>query len=680
MSIPLHSATKAYGVFANTPRGEWQPTQPTPAEIEWRDEIPYSIQFSDCYFSKDGGLEETRHVFLQASGFLKHCDSGQSAVVGELGFGSGLNFLATMSAWHQTRAQSKRVSHAVEEPNTPAATLHFISFERYPLLSEDRRRVYALFPELAPYSALLDERLPVPIAGIHLLEFPEFSTRLYLALGDVAEFLPLVSASVDFWFLDGFAPDRNEAMWNAEICQHLARLSHPLTQLSTFSAARAVRDALSAVGFSPTKEPGFGRKREMVRARYNTEASITVHSLTAVRTVAVVGGGLAGAAAAWACAKRGWNVQLFESVDSLAQGASGNPAGVLMPYLSVKPDFQSRFFSAGFLFTLASILAYEDSSQFFSQCGVLRLATSGRLERLQEAIEALLLPEEFAIAKNIDAASELAGVMLTAPGVWHALGGMVQPRKLAEQLCANSLVSVRTNCGVAKIVSEDECVTLFGTDGSELCAVDALIIANASDASTFIQASWLPLEPVKGQLVSLPQQEMLAALKTVVCFDGYIIPAIDGQYVLGATYEHNASSLATDESKQRELLDRLERRAPELKAAELHWSAGRAAYRSMTPDRMPIVGALPNVDEFMQHYLDVNRGQLGDIYPDAGKHSGLWVSLGHGSRGISSCLLSAEIIAARIANEPLPIETDLLRAVDPVRFLVRAAKRGLPVA
>ncbi|MFW5825599.1 MAG: tRNA (5-methylaminomethyl-2-thiouridine)(34)-methyltransferase MnmD, partial [Marinobacter sp.] len=229
------------------------------AEIEWRDGQPVSAGFGDVYFSRDNGLEETRHVFVHHNRLPERFSSltrGQAFVIGETGFGTGLNFLA---AWQTFLDQ------------VPADTrLHFVSVERYPLTPEDLRRALALWPELAPLAAELIDRYPPLVAGCHRLVLNGGRVRLTLFFGDAVEALEELDFRADAWFLDGFAPACNPELWQDQVISHIPGHSRKGTTVATFTAVGRIRRALAELGFEMERVPGFGSKREMLRGRLAT--------------------------------------------------------------------------------------------------------------------------------------------------------------------------------------------------------------------------------------------------------------------------------------------------------------------------------------------------------------------------------------------------------------------------
>lgn len=212
------------------------PEQPL---LDWRDgAIPVSRAFDDPYFSLGGGLDETRHVFLAGNGLPGRFRDGFH--IAELGFGTGLNLLATLLA-HQGPDH-----------------VHFTSFEAFPLPAADVARALKAFPETAPVAgAFLDQWS----TGTRTLHFPALTATILI--GDARDTLPKWAGKADAWFLDGFSPAKNPELWSPEILTEVARHTAPGGSFATYTAAGHVRRALSDAGFVVTRQPGFGRKRHM---------------------------------------------------------------------------------------------------------------------------------------------------------------------------------------------------------------------------------------------------------------------------------------------------------------------------------------------------------------------------------------------------------------------------------
>jgi len=223
-----------------------------PASLDWQDGQPLSRRFGDVYFSRASGLDEARHVFLEQNDLPARFTALaglDSFVVGETGFGTGLNFLAAWQCFCQ---------------NAPTCgQLHFLSVEKYPLTPGDLVKALALWPELTRYSQALLQQYGHLTAGAHRFVFDAGRVTLTLLVGDVLDCFPQWEAQVDAWFLDGFAPSKNPEMWQPELFRQMARLSAPNATFATFTSAGAVRRGLTDAGFHVEKVPGHGHKREM---------------------------------------------------------------------------------------------------------------------------------------------------------------------------------------------------------------------------------------------------------------------------------------------------------------------------------------------------------------------------------------------------------------------------------
>ena len=344
------------------------PTQQ--AHLEWDEQgQPLSSHFADVYFSNENALAETRYVFLannQLPERFAALTTDQQLVIGETGFGTGLNFLC---AWQ-----------LFEQQAVTGARLHFISVEKYPLNKADLQRALALWPELAPYAEQLLAQYVALHPGFQRLVFADGRIILTLLIGDALELLGQLDARVDAWFLDGFAPAKNPDMWTPELFAELARRSHPSTTLGTFTSTGYVRRRLNEAGFKMKRVPGLGKKWEVLKGAFIGSAAAPEKPWFArpaqpkgERSALVIGAGLAGCATAASLAQRGWQVTLLERHPAIAQEASGNPQGVLYLKLSAHHTTLSRLIVSGYGHT-RRLLERLKKHQDWDNCGVLQLA------------------------------------------------------------------------------------------------------------------------------------------------------------------------------------------------------------------------------------------------------------------------------------------------------------------
>jgi tRNA 5-methylaminomethyl-2-thiouridine biosynthesis bifunctional protein len=588
------------------------PGRVTPAQLAFRDETPYSAAFADVYHSTAGGPEQARRVFLAGNALPERWRRRSRFVILETGFGTGLNFLATWRAWREDPQRCRR--------------LHFVSVEKHPFALEDLRAIHERHPDLRHEAAALHAAWPPLVSGAHRLEFDDVVLTLFF--DDVAVLREL-RLCADAIYLDGFAPAKNPQMWTHQVMRCLSRLAAPGATAATWSVAAPVREALQAAGFAVEKRAGFGAKREMLVAR-NANPKQGQTTFSPEKRAAVVGAGLAGAAVCERLCARGWEVELYERHAEPAQEASGNHAGTFHPIVTPDDSIFARLTRAAFLYSLQQWKKLDGVR--WDPCGVLQLARNEKEARSQEQAAAGL-PADYAQLVSAQDATRHAGVPLPAGGVWFPGAGWIQPRSLVRaQLDA---------CGARLKRSMKQ-------ELSELPQAPVVILANAGEAPKLAPVPHLRLRRVRGQLTYLTA-DALDAPRVVVLRGGMVLPSVDGVCVVGASYDIGDEEPGLREDSQAGNLERLANiLALEAPPGEL---AGRVAFRSVTADRLPVVGRI---------------------------EEGVYGAFAYGSRGLLWAALAAEIIAAELAGEPLPVEGALLKALDPLRFKRRAEARAKP--
>lgn len=686
-----------------TPAIPQEPSTESPAQehaqLEWDEQgQPLSRSFGDVYFSRANGLEETRHVFLHHNQLAERFAGLEVPffTIGETGFGSGLNFLAAWQLWDQC---------------APAqACLHFVTTEKYPLHRRDLERALALWPELGDYARALIDSYPVFMGeGFHRLVFAGGRVRLTLIIGDAAAGLAQLrfggaeqaATWVDAWFLDGFAPAKNPQMWSPALFAAIARLSGPGTTAATFSAAGVVKQRLRSAGFNIKRVPGYGRKREMVAARIDTPDTSAAHTDTtstpwhlirayqqpSEKTALVIGGGLAGCHTARALAERGWQVSLVEAQTHLAAGASGNPQGMVYARLSPKQETLAAFNLACLQYALRHYAPYWQQSPHLGQaCGLLQLQDTDEEARLQTGLAPLLKGAE-ALVRQVSAAeaSQLAGVRLTQGGLYFPTAGWLSPPALCQALADHPRIHVHTHTQALGLELTEEQWRLHTDNGDQPLRAAVAVIANARDGLMFEQTRHLPLKTIRGQVSYLAPGAEAKKLKAVICGEGYLAPPRqlangEWQQCVGASFNLRDTSSQLSAADHRANLDKLAPLVPDL-ASE--WSQlntqelpGRVGFRCTSPDYLPLVGPVPVEVDFLRDYAPLRKDARRPL-PLAGSYwPGLYLSLAYGSRGLAYAPLCAELLAAQINNEPLPVGQELVAALNPARFLIRDLKRN----
>lgn len=574
---------------------------PLPA-LDWPDAgaIPYSRDHDDVYFSGEG-LSEKRTVFLTGCGLPEAWAGRERFSVGELGFGTGLNLLCLWDLWRRHRP-------------SPTARLDYLTFEGFLMPASDAARIHAAWPELADLSAQLRAQWPDRARGQQRIHLPDNIT-LTIAIGDIAETLPQARASIDAWFLDGFAPAKNAGMWSPAALRHVARLSAANARAATYTVAGDVRRNLEAVGFTIAKLPGHGRKKERLEARFTLQG---VARPTPPKRVAIIGAGVAGACAARAFVRRGCDVTVYDKAGAPAAGASGNPLALVMPRLDAADSPAARALIEAWLYARRAWDHVGDAAETF---GAAHLARGPREEQRFAKLAA-------------DPPLDETILHARAEGLTHFGAMAIDPARALPRLIDGA--AFRGGCEISP--------------GDEMDA-ELIVVCAGMGAAAFGAP---PLEGRLGQVEFCAEDGPACALAD----GGYAVRAM-GRFVFGATFEAADGEPQVSDTARRHNLDVLKRLRPAFTPSEI---ASRAAIRATTPDRFPFAGAPPQ------------KQKAPDGTPAP---SGRYRLIGGlGSRGFLWAPLLAELVASEAFGEPSPVETSVADCLDPGRFLARAARRG----
>lgn len=630
---------------------------------------PFSAQFSDIYHSADSAAGQARHVFLRGNDLPARWAGARVFAIVETGFGIGLNFLTTWQAWR-------------DDPRR-CARLHFVSIERWPFAQADLTTLHALYPEFAALSSQLLAAWPPLVPGMHRLHFDDEKVTLTLVFDEAIEAARGLSVAADAFYLDGFAPDRNPAMWSAPLLKTLARLAVPGATVATYSAAGAVRDALVAAGFVVEKRSGFGRKRDMLAGRYAPRWPVRrrVPPSWPERHAIVVGAGVSGAALASRLAVRGWRIDLVESGSAPSGAASGLRAGVFQPHVSRDDNLLSRFTRAGFLYALRAWAGALDAAATppWQPCGVLQLADGVENEtRVADTAVALAHPVDYALHVTRAEAAALAGRATAIGGWWFPMAGFVCPAAIvAVQLAhaarqAGPAPTVHLDRHVARLQRDGDRWSARDAAGAAIAAAPVVVLANACDAARLVDLGGDPLRRIRGQQTYLSAPPF-AAPRVVVGGDGYVLPAVDGVAVTGATYDLDSADPGPSAASHAVNLARAEHMLPgstaSVDAATLEGGVG---FRCVATDRLPMVGAIVDIGRARADQMALAGAHLADLP----RIRGLYGAFAFASRGLSWSALAAEALASELDAEPAPLSHALLDAIDPGRFVVKALRRG----
>ena len=575
--------------------------------LVWREDgLPQSSLYGDVYFSSVDGLAETRAVFLQGCGLPERFAGRNDFVVGELGFGSGLNIAALLDVWRR------------EKPD--GARLRIFSIEAHPLERDEAARILAHWPELGEAAQALLDAWPGRARGFHRVDLPAFDAVLDLAVMDVVEALEAWDGAADAWFLDGFSPALNPAMWREEVLAAVAARSAPGARAATFTVAGAVRRGLQAAGFEIAKRPGFGRKRERLEAWLSGERP----AVPRPESLAIIGGGIAGAALARAARAEGLAVTVIDDPDGVA--ASGNPTGLVTPALDAGGGPRAALYAQALA---RATTLYAGTPDAVVAQAVLQLASAERdAGRFAAVAEQDIFEPGTMTPLDPEAAHARLGA--STPALAMAGAQVVAPPTIRAAWIGEAL-PVR----IARLERDGDGWRLLDATGALILRADA--VALAGGAASLSLAPALPLRPVRGQA----SWTTGVATKAPAAFGGYAIPTRDG-VLFGATHDRDETATDVRDEDHARNLATLAKGLPDL-AARLEGKAfeGRAAVRATVPDHLPLAGA---------------RGD------------GVWLLTGLGSRGLCLAPLLAEHVVARLLGVPSPLPRQLSHAVNPARF------------
>ncbi|SUU04415.1 5-methylaminomethyl-2-thiouridine methyltransferase [Acinetobacter haemolyticus] len=606
-------------------------------------DLPISKQFGDVYFSKDNGLLETRHVFLNGNDLserLSQLNDYQYFCVGETGFGTGLNILTLWQLWQQIRPNNH--SH-----------LHVISVEKFPLRRTDLIRALNAWPELAPLAQKLIAQYPLPIAGCHRLSFPEERFSIDLWLGDAQDIFPNIpkTQAVNAWFLDGFAPSCNPDMWQENVLNNIVRLSDFGTTFASFSVAGVLKRGLKQHGIQISRPRGFGHKREMLKAIWLDQTSSETHSIDSIKTViraqndqipqftkkqkiAIIGAGIAGLSTAWAFAQRGHQITIYEQNEPLS-GASGNPLALLNPKLCPIEQAHEHLMT----------LSWQHALNFYARFKAFRAIQVEQMA-LKNPDELLQLAEQYPDQVLTTHASDEIRPQTEFPCLTLQQAGAVAPHQLRDEILQHPNIAVK-KAKVSRLNSIGTQTELW-QDQHHLATADHVIVCCAKQSAALFN-HYPVLKPIRGQVSWVKNTNQALSLEQAYSYGGYCMQLDSSQLILGASFYPNRDDtevLLEDHVHNYQLIHSIFPTYAEQLSATDTWQ-GRASVRAQTLDYFPLVGKIQNDPS---------------IYTFAGL----------GSKGFLFAPLCSEILVALVLGELCPVPQSLLSKLDPQRFQKKA--------
>lgn len=679
------------------------PSELKPKVTYLQDGTPYSTQFNDIYFDSESGYQQSEQVFLSGNNINERIKNATDCfTIAETGFGTGLNFLLTLQTYY-------KLWH--EEANDSAPKLCFISMEKFPLTKSELTQSLKTLPQLSFFTNLLIAQYPELSSENEKPQSFTFTffdnlVTLKLIIDDATHGLAEIKSSknglVDAWYLDGFSPAKNPDMWSEALFEQIGRLSKTQASIATFTVAGFVKRHLQNVGFRTQKKNCVGNKHEMLTGIFQQDPKSTKgyqlrQIITKPQHVTIIGGGIASACAALALTTQGIKVTVYCKDNALAQGASSNAIGALYPLLHQQADEISLFYQQAFWRAKAVYKhVIEQGYNFPHQwCGLLEVAYKDSLiKRQQKFGELNTWPEELIHGVDANSASELASMNLAYGGLFMPNAGWLSPQDAVKQIFNaakdTGRLRIETNTLVTKIkainvntpTNNHQKNWLLTTSKGEFKA-SVVVFCGGAELIDFKWVNQLPFSSVQGQVTSMKTNENINKLSTVICHKGYLTPSHNKVHCIGATFNKNSKRTTAEPKEDIFNINMLSTCLPAL-TQKINWSpldieSSKSRLRCMTPDHMPMVGAMPDIKKHIETYPHLAKDKNWKYNQVAPVIDNLYVMMGFGARGLCSAPLAADILAADLCGTPYPVDNDMLFNLSPNRFVIRdITRRKIP--
>ena len=570
-----------------------------PAGVVWNDNNPYSHEYRDIYGQENYVIREKLNVYVKPfMEFVKDIPRNSQVTVCELGLGFGINLLLTADFWNSVPKSSR---------------LNFISIEKHPVSKTDLKRMLQFLKTSNKVQFIYN--YPMAFKGQHVVWLQE-NVRVLIVLDDVATALSNLDAHVDFWFLDGFSPSKNERMWDKQVFKKIRKLSRPGAKVLTYSSAGKVKFNLESNGFKTKKELGFGKKKEMLRGYLKGKW----HPASLIDTdFTIIGSGLAGLFCAEALKKRNIKPTIID------MGAAG-PS--FIPQLSVFPLLAKRA-EPRYLMSIAASEYMVDAPGFFCSGLTSVPYVESEQKRLREICH--LFPDSF--------------ISETKRNHFHF------PRAgwFNTQAFSKKLDLEKKQSRITKLNFDNRWEGFSNTE--KVFSSQNLIVA--SGANLELLPDQLEIKKIRGQAISVDTSDLNSVMNSVVT----IFPTFKGKSVISGTYQ-NSSNLQISPEDTSLLLKQAEPLLGKSIQIRDEWVGLRASAR----DRTPIVGQAPKWTALTkaQRVRDVKLFE-----------PGLHYCLAFGSRGATHARLYSEQLVSKILGEPCALGKTEQAILSPARFFIR---------
>lgn len=384
--------------------------------------------------------------------------------------------------------------------------------------------------------------------------------------------------------------------------------------------------------------------------------------------VAVIGAGLAGGSTAYALARRGARVVVIDSLPQVAGKSSGNLFGLITPYLAKKRSPHEALYAAGYSFTHDLLRSHSACAASFRATGALQLPSAQRLVSLLQSDEPILgAPHVRRVAAS--QASALAGIPIHSGALYIPDAGFLAPREFVTALLTHTsqAITLAVSAECTAIERDTDHWRIVLSQGGTV-RTPVVVVCTAHEATRCAHTAWLPLEAIRGQTMCVTENVDSAALRCVISYGGYITPAVQHSHFIGAHYQHDDQELLPRDTDTISVLERCTEALPHLRFSLPYAHNARVCFRTSTFDRLPYIGAVPDYRSFLDSTSRYRSGTtirdkvVVECYP------GMYVNVGHGSRGLLSAPVGGEIVARLVTNEALENLAEISPLIDPARL------------
>jgi len=596
------------------------PFEEKPQDIFWRHGFPFSNLYQDRFF-QDDAISEIINIFIEPNQLLERIKNNSQIRIGELGFGFGLNFLVTAKFWFENNK------------NFNSHNLEYLAIDEALPTKNQILKIIENFPELDDICNVFLKSYDLSHNDMQRIYFPSLKIRLTLVQNDVKSglknLLGLKNNQIDAWYLDGFDPSKNKSMWSNSVFQYMKFLSAENATFGTFTSAGVVKRGLKKFGFEVNRVNGFGKKRHKLIGRKPSNTSSICTQENIKKKIGIIGTGIAASSIAYAVAQNGAKVEMFESADCIAAGASGNPIAAMYPRFSVNNSPYSFLTAQSYFFAEK---LYSQMPNAYQKTGLLFAYSNNYQEEWIQDIKTLNRDDLFQILGKKDV-KKLYG--FESDGLLVKKGGYLFPKLICQEMTTHPNIKITFNHCFHNWSKKGARLDIEFLNQKRKCNFDDLIIANGPSLEKILSG----LKISKGQLVGLMGKQPID-LDLPLNSSGYILPKVKNITWIGSSHEKEYKDLNVCYEVGKELINRIDKNF-KIKLAGRSNMLMEARLRTGSKDRLPLAGK-----------IEKNVYALGAL----------------GSRGFTLGPILGEYIASLINNTPSPISAGIALAIEPLRF------------